>query len=143
MLTRRCFMGAGAAAAFAQIAQKWDKKGLILKPGFAGTRSADLLSAPSVVRLPNDRLRLYFWARGNSHCYIYAAEAPASNPMQWELVKPQPMLTPTPIGTMNNVGPGFPLVLRRDDGPWLMYYCSWGSWAPKGEISNRTGHAWP
>jgi hypothetical protein len=138
MLTRRSFVGIGAAAALPASVPKWEKKGLILKPGFAGTRSADLLSAPSVVMLPDERLRLYFWGRGNAHCYIYAVEASPSNPMQWELVKPQPMLTPAPAGTMNNVGPGFPFVLPRDDGPWLMYYCSWGSWAPKGKISNRT-----
>jgi hypothetical protein len=29
-------------------------------------------------------------------------------------------------------------VLARQDAPWLLYYCSWGSWAPRDEISNRT-----
>jgi hypothetical protein len=138
MLSRRSVLAGGISLVFAEPIRKWDKKGVILKPGFAGTRSSDLLSAPSVVKLDNGRLRLYFWARGNSHCYIYAAEAAPENPLEWNLVKRQPMLTPTPTGMMNNIGPGFPFVVRRDDGPWLMYYCSWGSWAPKSEISNRT-----
>lgn len=137
-LTRRSAIGMCASVAFTRSLRKWDKKGVILRPGFAGTRSEELLSAPSVVKLPGGRLRLYFWARNKTHSYIYAAEASPSNPLEWDLVKSQPMLTPTPTGTINDVGPGFPFVLRRDDAPWLMYYCSWGSWAPKGEISNRT-----
>ena len=32
-------------------------------------------------------------------------------------------------------------VIPREDGPWLMYYCTWGSWAPEGQISNRTAVA--
>jgi len=124
--------------AMAAPAHPWEKKGLILRPGFAGSGSTELLSAPSVVKLADGRLRLYFWGRSKTNSYIYAAEASSSNPMKWDMVKPEPMLTPTPTGTMNNIGPGFPFVLRRDDAPWLMYYCSWGSWAPKSEISNRT-----
>ncbi len=31
--------------------QPWVKKGQILAPGFSGTRSSNLLSAPSVVKL--------------------------------------------------------------------------------------------
>jgi hypothetical protein len=96
------------------------------------------LSAPSVVRLQDGRLRLYFWARGEGHSYIYAAEADPDEPLYWKLVRPDPMLCPTPTGNINNVGPGFPFVLARKGAPWLMYYCSWGSWAPAGEISNRT-----
>ena len=38
-------------------------------------------------------------------------------------------------------GPAFPFVVPRDDGPWLMYYCTWGSWAKPGGLSNRTGLA--
>jgi hypothetical protein len=48
------------------------------------------------------------------------------------------MLGPSPSGDLNDKGPGFPFVVRRDDAPWLLYYCSWGSWAKPGEISNRT-----
>ena len=87
MLSRRSVLAGGISLVFAEPIRKWDKKGVILKPGFAGTRSSDLLSAPSVVKLDNGRLRLYFWARGNSHCYIYAAEASPENPTRVESCK--------------------------------------------------------
>jgi len=132
--------------------QPWVKKGRILAPGFAGTRSSNLLSAPSVVKLKDGRLRLYFWTRdGEGHPstekgralvnFIYAAEASPDDPMSWKLLKPDPLLSPNPLGKINDRGPGFPYVLRRDDGPWLLFYCTWGSWAPPGQISNRTALA--
>jgi hypothetical protein len=140
MATRRQFLLVGAAGpALANApAHPWEKKGLILAPGFAGTRSTSLLSAPCAVRLKNGNLRLYFWTRAESRNYIYAAEAPPGDYSNWNLVRPDWVLGPSPSGNINNLGPGFPFVLRRDDGPWLMYYCSWGSWAPPDEISNRT-----
>ena len=126
--------------------QPWRKRGRILAPGFAGTYSSNLLSAPSVVKLKDGRLRVYFWARdGSGHPstergralrnYVYAAEASPNDPLQWKLLKPDPLLAPNPSGDINNHGPGFPFVVPRDDGPWLLYYCTWGSWAPKGQIS--------
>lgn len=132
--------------------QPWKKRGRILAPGFAGTESSNLLSAPSVVKLKNGRLRLYFWARNGEGAastekgraltnHIYAAEADPKNPTEWTLVRPDPMLSANPVGTMNNAGPAFPFVVSREDGPWLLYYCTWGSWAPKGQISNRTALA--
>ena len=132
--------------------QSWVKRGRILAPGFAGTESSNLLSAPSVVKLRNGRLRLYFWARHGAGAastekgralknHIYAAEADPKDPTEWKLVRPDPMLSANPTGNINDAGPGFPFVVRRDDAAWLMYYCTWGSWAPKGQISNRTALA--
>jgi hypothetical protein len=138
MMNRRSFVVAAAGQALAKPFQPWRKQGLILPPGFAGTRSKDSLSAPSLVRLKNGGLRLYFWARQSGFSYIYAVESAPGAPGTWTLVTPDPMLGPSPIGNLNDKGPGFPFVLRRDDAPWLLYYCSWGSWAPRDEISNRT-----
>lgn len=132
--------------------QPWAKKGQILAPGFAGTLSSNLLSAPSVVRLKNGRLRMYFWTRegrGEAHTqegrsllnYIYAAEASIDNLLEWKLVKSEPMLKPSSTGNISDRGPSFPFVIQRRDGTWLMYYAVWGSWAPPGELSNRTSLA--
>src|SRR4051794_41134137 len=65
--------------------QPWAQKGLILAPGFGGSRSKYRISAPDVVKLPDGRLRLYFWGVEVKH-YIYAAEASASDPLHWALV---------------------------------------------------------
>jgi|SRR4030095_8238775 hypothetical protein len=50
--------------------QSWVKKGRIIAPGFAGPQSQSRVSAPSVVRLKNGQLRMYFWATGRGHHYI-------------------------------------------------------------------------
>ena len=88
--------------------QPWDKKGRIIAPGFAGPQSQSRVSAPSVVRLKNGRLRMYFWATGRGHHYIYAAEASPKNPYDWKLVKEQPLLGPSPDGNINDKGPSSP-----------------------------------
>ena len=120
--------------------QPWVKRGRIIAPGFAGPQSQSRVSAPSVVRLKNGRLRMYFWATGRGHHYIYAAEASPKNPYEWKLVKEEPVLGPSPDGNINDKGPSFPWVIQQHDR-WLMYYVAWGSWAPPDEISNRTGLA--
>ena len=121
--------------------QRWIKKGRIMAPGFAGPKSQGRVSAPSVVQLKNGRLRMYFWATGQGHQYIYAAEASPKNPYEWKLVTEEPVLGPSPTGNINDKGPSFPWVMRQHDGTWLMYYVAWGSWAPPDELSNRTGLA--
>jgi predicted GH43/DUF377 family glycosyl hydrolase len=120
--------------------QPWEKQGRIIAPGFAGPQSQSRVSAPSVVRLKNGRLRMYFWATGRGHHYIYAAEASPKNPYDWKLVKEEPVLGPSPNGNINDKGPSFPWVVQQDNR-WLMYYATWGSWAPPDELSNRTGLA--
>jgi predicted GH43/DUF377 family glycosyl hydrolase len=93
---------------------------------------------------------MYFWTMGTASDappdseqlhYIFAAEASPDNPFQWQLVKSEPMLEPAPSGNIRNKGPSFPFVVPRDDGPWLLYYAAWGSWAPPKDLSNRTGVA--
>jgi predicted GH43/DUF377 family glycosyl hydrolase len=121
--------------------QHWIKKGRIMAPGFAGPKSQSRVSAPSVVQLKNGRLRMYFWTTGQGYQYIFAAEASPKNPYEWKIVSEEPVLGPSPTGNINDKGPSFPCVIRRHDGTWLMYYVTWGSWAPPDEISNRTGLA--
>jgi predicted GH43/DUF377 family glycosyl hydrolase len=126
--------------------QSWVKRGVLIKPGFAGPMSSALVSSPSVVKLRNGKLRMYFWAADgvppwHGRHVILAAEADPRNPFTWTLVSDQPMVGPDPSGKIRDRGVGFPFVLARDDGPWLMYYGTWGSWAPQDEISNRTGLA--
>lgn len=139
---------ASAAATTTQRAgfQSWVKRGVLIKPGFAGPMSSQLVSSPSVVRLRNGKLRMYFWAADgvppwHGRHVILAAEADPHNPFVWTLVSSTPMLGPDPSGKIRDRGVGFPYVLARDDGPWLMYYGTWGSWARPDEISNRTGLA--
>ena len=129
--------GAPAQSAPAHF-QPWVKKGVILRPGFAGTRSSAGLTAPCIIRLKNGKLRLYFWAREKGFGHIYAAEASPQDPFKWTLVSETPMLSPVPGDKLDDHGPSFPWVIRRSDGSWLMYYCVWGSWAAPGQISNRT-----
>ena len=151
LFARRTFLKAATAGVvFDKISgaaspQPWVKKGPVLEPGFANTLSNRLLSAPSVIRLDDGRLRLYFWARHRSgeeqSNYIYAAEASSSAPSDWTLVGREPMLRRSPTGNISDKGPSFPWVLPREEGGWLMYYAVWGSWAPPGMLSNRTSLA--
>ena len=67
--------------------QRWIKEGRIMAPGFAGPPSQSRVSAPSVVRLKNGRLRMYFWASGQGHQYIYAAEASPKKSLRMEACK--------------------------------------------------------
>lgn len=131
--------------------QPWVKRGVVLVPGFAGPRSQKRVSAPSIVKLKNGRLRMYFWAMGyptkdmppgaDYFHYIFAAEASPDNPLSWKLIDSEPVLGPATSGNIRDRGPGFPWVVPRDDGPWLMYYGAWGTWAPPKHLANRTGLA--
>lgn len=132
----------------APLEQNWIKRGIILEPGFAGTQSSRFVSSPSVIRLEDGRLRMYVWTaddvppwlRGRQ--IIIAAEADPANPFQWEVISKDPMVGPDPSSSHRDRGVGFPYVLPRGDGPWLMYYGSWGSdWAVKQELTNRIGLA--
>ena len=134
-----------------QAFQLWEKKGRILAPGFAGPRSAKLVSMPSVVKLKNGRLRMYVWTAGEGERqphhwrdpfnYIYAVEASPDNSYSWELVTQEPVLGPASEGNIRDLGVVSPWVVRRDDGPWLMYYGCWGTWTPPNGRGARTALA--
>ena len=148
------FLGISASACAetiysdAPLQQNWVKRGIIFAPGFAGPRSEKFVSAPSVIKLPDGRLRMYVWVaddvppwlRGNH--IIIAAESNPSNPFQWEVISREALVGPDPGSPIRNHGVGFPFVLPRDDGPWLMYYGTWGGdWTIKQELLNRLGLA--
>ncbi|MBM83317.1 MAG: hypothetical protein CMJ78_22375 [Planctomycetaceae bacterium] len=121
--------------------QPWEKKGRILAPGFAGNRSAHVLSAPCVIKLKSGRLRMYFWAVGQGGHSLFAAEASRNDPIQWKLINEKPLLVADTSNNIRSQGPSFPWVVPREDAPWLLYYCAWGTWAPPGELPNRTSLA--
>ncbi len=148
------FLG-GAPAAWAAtlvtdepLQQNWIKRGLVFPLGFAGEKSSKFVSSPSVIRLKDGRLRAYIWVaddgppwmRGNQ--VIIAAESDPANPFVWKVISDQPMVGRDASSTIRDIGAGFPYVLPRDDGPWLMYYGSWGgNWPLKQELLNRLGTA--
>jgi predicted GH43/DUF377 family glycosyl hydrolase len=128
--------------------QQWQKRGVIAAPGFAGPQSSAFVSAPSVIRLENGRLRMYVWVADgtppwlNGRHVIVAAEADPADPFKWELVGAQPMVGPEPGSAKRDRGAGFPFVLPRSDGPWLMYFGTWGGdWQATQQLANRTGLA--
>lgn len=128
--------------------QRWTKRGVVAAPGFAGPQSSAFVSSPSVIKLPDGRLRMYVWVADgtppwlNGRHVIVAAEADPADPSRWTLVTDEPLLGPEPSSPIRDRGVGFPYVLPRDDGPWLMYYGTWGGdWQAKQELTNRTGLA--
>jgi hypothetical protein len=139
---------AASGIARAPLRQNWVKRGVILQPGFAGPRSAGFVSAPAVVRVANGRLRLYLWVADATPPWlrgqhlIIAAEGDPADPLHWAVVSQEPLIGPGPAGGVRDRGVGFPFVVPRSDGPWLMYYGTWGGdWTVKQELMNRTGVA--
>lgn len=132
----------------APLEQSWTKRGIVLEPGFAGPRSASFVSSPSVVRLHDGRLRMYVWVADGEPPWLHgrqiivAAEADPADPLEWTVVSAEEMLGPGPAGGVRDRGVGFPHVVPRDDGPWLMYYGTWGGdWTVTQELTNRLGVA--
>lgn len=132
----------------APLDQNWVKRGVILEPGFAGPKSSSFVSSPSVVRLDDGRLRMYVWVADGAPPWlrgrhiIVAAESDPANPFRWEVVSTEEMIGPGPAGGVRDRGVGFPYVLPRSEGPWLMYYGTWGGdWTVRRELTNRIGVA--
>lgn len=128
--------------------QAWVKRGIIIAPGFAGSRSAKFVSSPSVIRLEDGRLRMYVWVADDTppwlrgHHMIIAAEAHPSNPFHWEVISEKALVGPDADVAIRDKGVGFPFVLPRADAPWLLYYGTWGGdWTVKKELLNRLGVA--
>jgi hypothetical protein len=128
--------------------QQWVKRGLILEPGFAGPSSSKFVSSPSVIRLEDGRLRMYVWVADGTppwlhgHHIIIAAESERANPFRWHVISKEALVGPDPTSRIRDRGVGFPYVLPRSDGPWLMYYSTWGGdWTRKQELTNRIGVA--
>lgn len=140
--------GAATEITDAPLGQDWVKRGIILAPGFAGPRSAEFVSSPSVIRLPDGQLRMYVWVADGTPPWlrgrhiVIAAESDPANPFAWDVVPGEAMVGPLPESDIRDHGVGFPYVLPRDDGPWQMYYGTWGGdWTLKQELLNRLGLA--
>lgn len=128
--------------------QPWIKRGIILAPGFDGPRSAAFTSSPSVIRLPDGRLRMYVWVADQTPPWlrgdhiVIAAESDPANPFQWTVISEEPLVGPDPDSSIRDMGVGFPYVMPREDDPWLMYYGTWGGdWTIRQELLNRIGLA--
>ena len=77
----------------------------------------------------------------NGRHVVIAAEADPANPSNWTVLN-QTMVGPLAGSEIRDRGVGFPHVVPRDDGPWLMFYGTWGGdWQAKQELLNRTGLA--
>lgn len=141
-------VSAGTVITDAPLQQHWVKRGLVLKPGFAGPQSSRFVSSPSVVKLENGRLRMYVWVADGTPPWLHgsqiilAAEADPADPLHWKLVSKKPLVGPDPHSKIRERGVGFPYVLPRSDAPWLMYYGTWDStYTTKHELTNRLGLA--
>lgn len=139
---------AEAVTTDAPLNQNWIKRGIILEPGFAGPQSSAFVSSPSVIRLENGRLRMYVWVADGTPPWlrgrhiVIAAESDPASPFEWELVSNEALVGPDPTSGTRDKGVGFPYVLPRSDGPWLMYFGTWGGdWTVRQELTNRIGLA--
>lgn len=148
LLIASCAAASGTVLSDTPHGQNWIKRGIIFAPGFDGPRSAKFVSSPSVVKLDDGRLRMYVWVADDvppwlrGRHIIIAAESDPANPFRWQVISRDELLGPHPAGGMRSQGVGFPFVLPRDDGPWLMYYGTWGGdWTLKQELLNRLGVA--
>ena len=88
--------------------------------------------AAHVVQL-GDRYRMYYWGTGaNGFHRILIAESPVDEPNDWKPVGVA--LSRQRDTAYNDEGPGFPFVVPRDDGPWLLYFCGWGKPREDGKL---------
>lgn len=112
----------------------------VIKPGqLGGDLDARRAGAAHVIQV-GDNYLMYYWGTGKDGFHrIMLAEATVDSPVQW---KPLGSVLERQADTNANFqGPSFPFVVPRDDGPWMMYFCSWGKPRPGGGLPNRTGVA--
>lgn len=112
----------------------------VIRPGVLNPPyDTNRVGSAHVLRV-GDRYRLYYWATdaGNLH-RICMAESNIDAPNAWRPLGVA--LERQPDTDYNCVGPGFPFVLPRDDGPWLLYFGAWGRKEGDGKLPNSTGVA--
>ncbi len=87
-----------------------------------------------------DDYHMYYWGTGADGFHrICRAVAPTEAPHEWRF---SGSVLERQSGTAYNaVGPSFPFVMPREDGPWLMYYGAWGVPRDDGKLANTTGFA--
>ena len=93
-------------------------------------------SCCSVVRI-GSTYRMYYWIEDENHHYSVAAlECPVDDVNRWKPL--EVVLQRQPDKPHNAQGPCYAQVLPREDGPWLMYVCTWGEALPTGELPYQT-----
>lgn len=93
-------------------------------------------SCCAVVQI-DDTYRMYYWLEDEDHFYTIAAiECPIDDVNNWRPLGV--VLERQPEKPHNAQGPCYAQVIPRDDGPWLMYVCTWGSALPSGELPYQT-----
>lgn len=112
----------------------------VIAPGqLHGDMDSRRAGAAHVLQL-GDRYRMYYWGTGaNGFHRILIAESPVDEPNNWQPVGVA--LSRQRDTDYNDEGPGFPFVVPRDDGPWLLYFCGWGKPREDGKLPNTTGVA--
>ena len=112
----------------------------MIEPGrLHGHLDARRSGAAHVIQV-GDTYRMYYWATGaDGYHHICLAETSIDNPNEWKACGS--VLDRQASTVYNCQGPGFPVVLPRDNGPWLMYFCGWGALRSDGKLPNTTGIA--
>ena len=111
----------------------------VLACGLGGTVDARRASSPHVLRFGDD-YHMYYWGTGDDGFHrICLAVARVDAPDGWRFSGA--MLERQAGTAYNAMGPSFPFVVPRDDGPWLMYYGAWGVPREDGKLANTTGLA--
>ena len=120
------------------VAPTWrmDPANPVIRPGFNGELDAISAASPHVIEV-DGRFVMYYWAIGSDkHHRICIAESENNTPTGW---RPRgAVLERQPDTDHNCFGPGFPFVLPREDGPWLMYVGTWGKPRAGRPLYNRT-----
>ncbi len=113
----------------------------MVKPGsLHGDLDANRAGAGHVIQV-GDTYRMYYWGTGSDgYHHICLAETSVDDPNGWKACGS--VLDRQPGTTYNDQGPGFPFVVPREDGPWLMYICGWGIPRDDGKLPNTTGVAY-
>jgi hypothetical protein len=112
----------------------------VIRPGqLHGDFDAKRTSCCSVIELENV-YRMYYWAEdANGFYYIGQAETLKALPHRW--VPKGIVLERQPDKPHNSQGPCYAQVVIADNGPWLMYVCTWGSPKPDGTLPYGTNLA--
>ncbi len=112
----------------------------VIKPGqLHGHLDENRAGAGHVIQV-GDTYRMYYWGTGSDgYHHICLAETSVDHPNDWRACGS--VLDRQPGTEYNDLGPGFPFVVPREKGPWLMYICGWGSPRADGKLPNTTGVA--
>ena len=128
-----------SASAPPPVSWRFPRTDPILACGLGGDADARRASSPHVLKVGDD-YHMYYWGTGaDGYHRICWAVAPTAEPHEWRFSGS--VLERQADTAYNAVGPSFPFVVPRGDGPWLMYYGAWGTPRDDGKLANTTGLA--